>query len=164
MLRDIPDCLVLLDEPETHFNDQWKTELVKDISGLLDLGSESPPASGRNEVIIATHSDLTLTDADPRQVYVFEYKDAAAPDRNQVKKVSVSRPAFSTFAANRGDVPRGLFQAPASTGAYSKDLIEAALVSGSKKEIEHLLEAVGPGFHRFRLKEKLMQMGEQAGK
>jgi predicted ATPase len=163
MLRDIPECLVLLDEPETYFNDQWKTELVKDIAGLLELGSEIPSASSHNEVIIATHSDLTLTDADPKQVYVFEYKEVAGADGNPSKKVSVSRPAFSTFAANRGDVPRGLYQSPASTGAYAKDAIEDALTSGDKKQIEELLEAVGPGFHRFRLKEKLMQLDEQAG-
>ncbi|MDT7808667.1 MAG: hypothetical protein QOJ70_2480 [Acidobacteriota bacterium] len=164
MLRDIPDCLVLLDEPETHFNDQWKTELVKDISGLLELSPEVPSASVNNEVIIATHSDLTLTDADPRQVYVFEYKEVPGTNGSPVRKVMVSPPAFSTFGANRGDVPRGLFQSPASTGAYSKDVIEAALVSGDKKEIETLLETVGPGFNRFRLNEKLLQLREKAGK
>jgi hypothetical protein len=163
MLRDIPDCLVLLDEPETHFNDQWKTELVKDISGLLELSPETPSASGNNEVVIATHSDLTLTDADPRQVYVFEHKWVAGAGGEPLRKVTVSPPAFPTFAANRGDVPRGLFQSPASTGAYSKGRVEAALGSGDSAEIEKLLEAVGPGFHRFRLNEKLLQLQEQAG-
>jgi hypothetical protein len=153
---------VLLDEPETHFNDQWKTELVRDISGLLELSAEVPPATSNNEVIIATHSDLTLTDADPQQVYVFEYKWVTPTGGEPSRKVTVSPPAFSTFAANRGDVPRGLFQSPASTGAYSKDRVETALASGNRKEIENLLEAVGPGFHRFRLKEKLLQLSEKA--
>lgn len=159
MLRDISDCLVLLDEPETHYNDQWKVELVKDITGLLNIKSiKSDGSHIRNEVIIATHSDLTLSDADPQQVYIFAETEVPLKDGNTAKRVSISTPTVSPFAASRGDISKGLFQTSNSIGTYSKEKIESALSKGEKKEIEELLDVVGTGFYRFRLREKLAQL------
>lgn len=162
MLRDIPNCLVLLDEPETHFNDQWKIELVKDISSLLEISSGNSPATCNNEVIIATHSDLTLTDADPQQVYIFAESELELKDGSKMKRIRVGNPAISPFAASRGDISNELFQTPAAIGTYSKELIENALSQGDKAEIEKVLKAVGPGFYRFRLRERLIQLEEES--
>lgn len=161
MLRDIPDCLVLLDEPETHFNDQWKVELVKDITHLLNIKSEDATVGANNEVIIATHSDLTLSDADPQQVYIFAETEVHLKDGGTTeKRVSVSTPTVSPFAASRGDISKGLFQTSNAIGTYAKDKIDDALTKGDKAEIEKLLEIVGTGFYRFRLRERLAQLEE----
>jgi predicted ATPase len=159
MLRDIPDCLVLLDEPETHYNDQWKVELVKDITNLLDIKTADSNETTNNEVIIATHSDLTLTDADRDQVYVFAGTEV--PLKNgMTTRVTVSNPTISPFAASRGDISKSLFDTTTSIGTFSKDWIDSALSTGDKEEIEKLLEIVGTGFYRFRLREKLAQLEE----
>ena len=158
MLRDIPDCLVLLDEPETHFNDQWKVELVKDITHLLNIKSDDSTVGG-NEVVIATHSDLTLTDADQQQVYIF-HEEVSVRRGVTEKRISVSNPTISPFAASRGDISKGLFQTTNAIGTYAKELIESALTKGDKTEIEELLEVVGTGFYRFRLRERLAQLEE----
>lgn len=162
MMRDIPDCLVLLDEPETHYNDQWKVELVNDITNLLKIRikPDDSAITTKNEVIIATHSDLTLTDADPRQVYVFEETEVPLKNGNTVERVSVSNPTISPFAAGRGDISKALFQTPNAIGTYSKDKIDRVLTGGTKEEIEKLLEIVGTGFYRFRLRERLAQLAE----
>lgn len=159
MLRDVGDCLILLDEPETHFNDQWKVEIVRDINRLLAHDRRPRTSQFKNEVIICTHSDLTLTDADPRQVYVFteELAEDGGPSRIVVRK-----PRFSTFAANLQEVSNGLFEKSASIGAYSRNQVESALERGSEKAIRQLLKTVGPGFYRFRLREKLSQLREDA--
>jgi predicted ATPase len=161
MVRDIPDCLVLLDEPETHFNDQWKVELVKDITNLLDIRPDDSTVTGNNEVIIATHSDLTLTDADPQQVYIFAETEVQRRNGTTVKRIAISNPTISPFAASRGDVSKSLFQTSHAIGTYSKDKIDRALTEGDKAEIEKLLEVVGTGFHRFRLRERLAQLEEK---
>ena len=52
------DTLILLDEPEVHFNDYWKRQIVNMLDGVLQ---------GRNShVLISTHSSITLTDV-PRE-------------------------------------------------------------------------------------------------
>jgi hypothetical protein len=162
MLREISESLVLLDEPETHFNDRWKVDLVKDICSLLELNSNDSSMDPRNEVIIATHSDLTLTDADPRQVYVFTEHEVHAGGGIAERKISVERPHMSPFAANRGEISRVLFGTEGPIGTYSKEEIEKALAGNSKEEIERLLDTVGPGFYRFRLRDKLVQLEEEA--
>jgi predicted ATPase len=162
MLRDVGDCLILLDEPETHFNDQWKVEIVGDIDRLLAQDKQPHAIRAKNEVIIATHSGLTLTDADPRQVYIFKEREPEEPDNGEPTKgrIMVRKPYFSTFAANLQDVSSGLFETSISIGNYSKGRIEEALDRGSEKEIRQLLKTVGPGFYRFRLREKLSQLKE----
>lgn len=162
MLRDIPDCLVLLDEPETHYNDQWKVELVKDITGLLNIKSDGSTVTTNNEVIIATHSDLTLTDADREQVYVFAQTVVPLKNGKTIERVDVSNPTISPFAASRGDISKSLFQTPTTIGTYSKEKIDLALSTGDKEEIEKLLDIVGTGFYRFRLRERLAQLEETA--
>jgi hypothetical protein len=140
--------------------------LVKDISSLLETSSGNSPAACNNEVIIATHSDLTLTDADPQQVYIFAESEVELKDGSKMKRIKVGNPAISPFAASRGDISNELFQTPAAIGTYSKELIENALSQGDKAEIERVLKAVGPGFYRFRLRERLIQLeekGQQGG-
>lgn len=161
MLRDVGHCLILLDEPETYFNDQWKVEIVRDINRLLAHERRGRAVQFSNEVIIATHSDLTLTDADPRQVYVFK-EEPAEEAGTSPGRIVVGKPRFSTFAANLQDVSSGLFEKSASIGNYSKNRVESALDKGSEKQIRDLLKTVGPGFYRFRLREKLTQLKEAA--
>ncbi len=153
MLREEPEILVLLDEPETHFNDHWKVDLVKDIYTLINHHRSESSSHVRNEVIIATHSGLTLTDADPRQVYKFVERD---------RKILVEPPPISPFAANLGDISRTFSETERAIGNYANDRIEEALGTGSREEIERLVdEVVGPGFSRFRLLNKLMQLEEE---
>ncbi|MEH2266297.1 AAA family ATPase [Nostoc sp.] len=54
LLRGENDALMILDEPETHFNDVWKREIVDIIDTSL--------RDNASEVIISTHSSISLTD------------------------------------------------------------------------------------------------------
>jgi hypothetical protein len=153
MLREIQEILVLLDEPETHFNDHWKIDLVKDIYTLLNVPGNELSRTGYNEVFIATHSGLTLTDADPRQVYTFMERE---------EKIVVEPPPISPFAANLGDISRTFSDIPRAIGNYSNERIEDALERGSRSDVEQLAnDIVGPGFYRFQLLNKLMQLEEE---
>ncbi|HZU70493.1 MAG TPA: hypothetical protein VFA09_24690 [Ktedonobacteraceae bacterium] len=155
MLREVPEILVLLDEPETHFNDRWKVDLVKDIHTLINSQSGEQSDRIRNEVLIATHSGLTLTDADPRQVYKFVEREG---------KIFVEPPPISPFAANLGDISRTFSETERAIGNYANERIEEALRAGSREEIVQLVdEVVGPGFYRFRLLNKLEQLEEEKG-
>lgn len=159
MTRNISETLILLDEPETHFNDRWKVELVKDIHNILEM--TEPNALGyQHEVIIATHSDLTLTDADPEQVYLFVI-DVSTTHEGKNWSVRVEQPTISTFAANRAEISRLLFNTEGPIGTFSKTMIEKALEDGSRETIERLLDTTGPGFYRFRLRDRLIELEDQ---
>jgi predicted ATPase len=130
LLQNEHGSLVLLDEPETHFNDRWKVDLVEQLIELLSGGSQ------RDEVLIATHSDLTLTDARPSEVYVIE-------DRQ------VQRPEVSPLAADRTRIAIGVLRAK-PIGRRADRIVRDAL-RGSIEEMKESREEVGPGFPQSRL-------------
>jgi hypothetical protein len=135
--------LVLMDEPETHFNDLWKALLIDQLAKTLGYGSDD------NEVLIATHSELTLTDADRDEVFLIA--------NNEIRSVPIS-----TFAADREEITGSLVGAHAATGVLSQRVIEEALESADDDELRTMLDRVGPGYQRFRLRYALRQRTDRA--
>lgn len=157
VMREVSDSLILLDEPETHFNDRWKIDLVKDVCDLMEPGAAESPAAS-HEILIATHSELMLTDADPSQVYLFKKSPVLGPGGRLVPRIRVGPPAISPFAAGRGEIAQGLFDLPSNIGVYASERVERALREGSKEDIKKLIATAGPGFHRFRLINRLAEL------
>jgi hypothetical protein len=146
------EALILLDEPEVHFNDYWKRQIVY----LLDAA-----LTGRqSHVLITSHSSITLTDV-PREDIVILQRDANFTSH-------ASRPGMQTFAADPSDIIVHVFGAPVAAGAQSIARIEAALKaepgrdpSTRREELQKLLDIVGPGYWSYRIRRELQGM-EQA--
>ena len=159
LLRDAPNSLILLDEPETHFNDRWKSHLVRDIVDLLGANTDS---TRRYDVVIATHSVLTLTDADPHQVYRFRRDSLTNADGHLEMRTIVERLPISTFAADQNRVSRVISEGDASIGDLAEQEVEQALSGTSIKKVEELLDLTGPGFAQFQLRDKLLDLRDAA--
>lgn len=133
------DCLFLLDEPETHFNDDWKRNLVDNIErALTDTNSE---------VILTSHASITLTDAYPDEVILLTARGQDAVPL--------------TLAAEPGEVLMRLFGADKSVGKRAQRRIEAALEEGNEQTLHNLLDEVGVGYYRFRIVEKLEELAKR---
>jgi len=148
LLRELRDCLVLFDEPETHFNDLWKVDLISDLVRVLKGQSA--------QVVIATHSDLTLSDADRSDVYLLAVDTPA--DEPEVPM----EPAVSPFAADRGEITTRVFGAGQTSGSHALGIVNDALARRDPEELRETLERVGPGFHSFRLRYALQEDSEDA--
>jgi hypothetical protein len=151
LLSGVTDVLVLLDEPETHFNDQWKVDLVHEVSEILSVRQSPDVLAG--EVLIATHSDLTLTDADRACVQVLR-----VIEEDDERVLEVRRPSQSPFAADRSDIAADMFDGVAATGSYSRDRIDAAVALTDAAQLRRVVKSTGPGFHRFRLQLRLDEL------
>ncbi len=126
LLRGKQDALLLLDEPETHFNDVWKRELVSIIDDAL--------AETSAEVLIATHSALMLTDALRDELVVFS-RSVSSPGAHESKS-EVRELAWDvqTFGAT-GDHPlRDVFGAPDTVGRRASRLFEVLIASAEFAE------------------------------
>jgi ABC-type Mn2+/Zn2+ transport system ATPase subunit len=139
------DTLILLDEPEVHFNDYWKRQIVNMLDGVLQ---------GRNShVLISTHSSITLTDVPREDIVVLERTGAF---------VSTSkRPRVQTLAAEPGDIMVHVFGTPYATGQRAVDLVLGTLgaevpESKRRRELERLLSQVAPGYWSYRVRRSLM--------
>lgn len=128
------ECLFLLDEPEVHFNDDWKRNLVDSIERALK--------DTQSEVILTSHASIVLTDAYPDEVILMTHygQDDNIP---------------LTFAAEQGEVLRHLFDSERSVGRRAMRKVESMLETGTAQEIESLLEKVGPGYYRFKIVREL---------
>jgi len=65
LLRGMDGGLLLLDEPETHFNDVWKREIV-------DLVDDNVLKETRAQVVVATHTSIALTDVFNEEVTLLQ--------------------------------------------------------------------------------------------
>ena len=135
--------LFLMDEPDTHFNDWWKGELVAQLTSILRSASE-PDA-----VILATHSDLTL-------------RDARVPNIRVVDRARVRSPLESPFAADRERISQ-IVANKASPEQYSDQVVQRTLDTGDPQAIADMIQQTGPGIQRFRLRYALRDEREDAG-
>ena len=145
LLRGQDGSLLLLDEPETHFNDVWKREIVEMIdSGLLN--------STEAQIIVATHTSITLTDAFAAEVTVLN-KSAGETNARAV--------AGGLFGTDPGEVAMNLFRAESSIGSRSVELLDQLLKTdwkGRENELEEILKVLGSSFHRAELRAILKQL------
>lgn len=130
------ECLFLLDEPETHFNDDWKRNLVDNIERALQ--------ETNSEVILTTHASIVLTDAFAEEIILLtgEGQEPIVP---------------LTFAAEQGEPLRALFGAERSVGRRAMRWVEAAMASEDTAALETLLQQVGPGYYRFQIVKELQR-------
>lgn len=72
-------ALLLLDEPETHFNPDWRSKFISTIKGSLE-------AAGNNnlmmDLLITSHSPFIVSDCKREKVFVFEGKTVTNPKIN----------------------------------------------------------------------------------
>lgn len=140
LLRGQEDALMLLDEPETHFNDKWKREIVDIIDEAI--------GNAASEVLISTHSAIVLSDVFNDEIVMVE----PGSDGSRVR--TVEEP---TFATDPSALMMTVFGADDSIGKRAQEFIEKKLrqSTGSQQDIENLgqlIDRMGSGFYRSELR------------
>jgi ABC-type cobalamin/Fe3+-siderophores transport system ATPase subunit len=140
LLQGQQDALLLLDEPETHFNDKWKREIVDIIDDAIGHTS--------NDVLISTHSAIVLSDVFNNEIVMVQ----KTQDGSTVR--SVDEP---TFATDPSALMMSVFGADDSIGKRAQEFIEGKLrqATGTPDEVadlERLIARMGSGFYRSELR------------
>lgn len=91
--------LFLLDEPETHFNPDWRSLFISTLRDCLEQKDDKI----HSEFIITSHSPFIVSDCRKENVLVFEKQ------KGKSRKVKVSRPDFNTFGASVNLLTHKLF-------------------------------------------------------
>jgi len=89
ILMDTPGTLFILDEPETHFNPEWRSKFVSYLNN--SLGGEDK--SREQEIILTSHSPFIVSDCKPDKVFSFYRKE-------KNNRVAYKQPDFNTFGAS----------------------------------------------------------------
>jgi len=133
------NSLILLDEPEVHFNDYWKREIVQLIDNVMDKHA--------NHLLIVSHSSIGLSDVPSAQVSIMS--------RGEDGFALTHPPTIRTLGTDPSEIMVVIFRTELSTGAYATKLLETAVASGERDEVAQLLEKVGPGMWLFQLQRRL---------
>jgi restriction system-associated AAA family ATPase len=106
------NSLFLLDEPETHFNPDWRAKFV---STLRDSLKDPLEKEHLREILITSHSPFIISDCHEENVLVFK-KDL------ETGKVSADRPGFNTFGASVNQITLKVFEKHETIGSYSNSV------------------------------------------
>jgi energy-coupling factor transporter ATP-binding protein EcfA2 len=112
LLAGTSDALLILDEPETHFNDVWKREIVDIIDD--SLGSDA------SDVLITTHSCIALTDAFDNEITLF-HKEL------ENGRVSAMVSPVRSFGAATSEIMREIFGASDNVGKRASEFLDLVL-------------------------------------
>lgn len=136
MLFNEPGTLFLLDEPESHFNPEWRTKFNLILNAL--------PDAGRQEYVISTHSPFIVSGSRKSNVYKFER------DRAKIKFAPVD---FETYGASFDVLLKKLFSIESLIDQSAKDELQGIIKRGKIKEMK---TAVGE-FAESKEKRKLYE-------
>lgn len=149
------EALVLLDEPEVHFNDYWKRQLIQMISQALQRQDDQ--VLGNSHVIMTTHSSITLSDIANTNIWMLE--------RHHDNESKAIQPLLRTLGTDPSDIIVHIFRAESAIGAYSATYIRAQVRRSEQlspddrlKFLKKLLEQVGPGYWRYLIRREILSL------
>lgn len=111
LFRDT-NSLFLLDEPETHFNPDWRANFISLLRQCL-------PKSGEfaQEMLITTHTPFLISDSKPDKVLVF------AKDKTN-GAVSINHPNYNTLGASINKITMNTFGKRETIGGHAQALLD----------------------------------------
>lgn len=139
------EALLLIDEPEVHFNDYWKRQIVHLISQSLRQTA--------SHALVATHSSITLSDVRQQHIRLLR--------RGSLHTGEAEMPPIQTFAADPGDILVYVFGAPFRTGRHVEEEIarvinDPALTPELRAErLRDLADEFAPGYWSYRMRDYL---------
>lgn len=155
-LLSYTEALVLLDEPEVHFNDFWKRQLLQILHHSLQQQKpgQRPTSS---HILMTTHSSITLSDVANTNIWILE--------RDDDHQSRASQPHLRTLGTDPSDIIVHIFRADSAVGAFSAAYIREQLVAAEKKPpkerleiLNELLKRVGPGYWRYLIRREILSL------
>jgi restriction system-associated AAA family ATPase len=103
------NSLFLLDEPETHFNPDWRSNFIT----RLDQCFKGPKCS--HDMLVTTHTPFLISDSRSEKVLVFN-------KANNI--VSVSKPDYNTFGASINKITMNTFGKRETIGGHAQTILK----------------------------------------
>lgn len=116
MLRN-RNTLLLLDEPETHFNPEWRSKFIQILEESLKAGGDN---NLTKEIILTSHSAYIISDCPSDKVIIFcrDEKD------KKVYAKTAEELGYKTYGTSVNMLTSDIFQETSTIGKYSLEKIE----------------------------------------
>lgn len=156
-MASFPNVLFLLDEPESHFNPQWR---VKFISRLMDLPTasgkrgEAGGAAAQQDCLLTTHSPFVPSDMPRKNVLIFQKGGST---------VEVRRPDIETFGTTFDAILGECFDIRPPMSEVPRREIKELMASEDVEAIKAGIAKLGDSVDKVFLMDHLRQISKQEG-
>jgi restriction system-associated AAA family ATPase len=152
-----PNVLFLLDEPESHFNPQWR---VKFISRILDLPTKDgdrrkTSRAARQDCLLTTHAPFIPSDMHRDKVFIFS--------KNEDGTIQIKNPDVETFGSTFDTIIEECFKVRPPISQRSRDKIEELMESDDSEEIRAGIRDLGNSVEKAFLADHLRQVIDRDG-
>lgn len=144
--------LLLLDEPETHFNPSWRAKFVRILSDSIEAGNMYDHTDNYNihllkDILLTSHSPFIISDCMPNNVIFFDRNK----ETKKVQAIKSSELGFNTYGTSIEIITDVLFKYNQSIGDLSNEELEKIDfanifteedVVNAKKRIRHLGDSI----------------------
>lgn len=115
--------LLLLDEPETHFNPSWRAKFVKVLNDSIEAGSKGKGFNVHllKDVLLTSHSPFIISDCLPDNVILFEKEENG---KTTAKKISELEESFNTYGTSIGLITAKIFNNNQTIGHHSNNELQ----------------------------------------
>jgi restriction system-associated AAA family ATPase len=129
MLLNTSGSILLYDEPETHFNPDWRSQLITLINKATEEKKKEDKIR-KQEIFITSHSPFIVSDCRRERVFIFE-------------KGKATNPKINTFGTSVNIITEEVFKKKESISGQSLEKIDEIkqLSLNSLPEIEKAKEA-----------------------
>ncbi|MBH8577231.1 restriction system-associated AAA family ATPase [Nostocaceae cyanobacterium CENA369] len=156
-MLSFPNVLFLLDEPESHFNPQWR---VNFISRILDLPTkhgdrrESSKAT-KQECLLTTHSPFVPSDMHREKVFIFS--------KDEEGRIKVQNPNIETFGSTFDTIIEQCFEVRPPISGVARDEIKGLMKSENPEDIRVGMQNLGDSVEKAFLADRLRQLKNKDG-
>ncbi|MBX3608569.1 MAG: restriction system-associated AAA family ATPase [Hydrogenophaga sp.] len=152
-----PNALFLLDEPESHFNPQWRVKLLSKVLSLpTSIGSrgEGGPAA-LQDGLLTTHSPFVASDLPKERVFIFN-------KNMETGRIDVRHPEIETFGTTFDAILAECFAIRPPIAEVSMARIEELKSSDDPAVIQRGMNELGDSVEKIMLADRVRQLQRQA--
>ncbi|BDS14551.1 restriction system-associated AAA family ATPase [Aureispira anguillae] len=154
------NALLLLDEPETHFNPDWRSKFIRTLKLSLEKSNSN---NLMRDIIITSHSPFIISDCLPDNVFIFKR------NKEDEYKVICERPDFNTYGTSIDIIMEQIFKKRATIGDLSKselvyDIDSISDIEEIKKIKKEVSSRMGDSLEKVFLYDRLNRKERQLKK
>ena len=146
-----PNTLFLLDEPESHFNPQWRVQFISKILNLPTEDGDRREISRatKQDCLLTTHSPFVPSDMQKDKVFIFHKNEGI---------IEVKNPDIETFGATFDTIIENCFDVRPPISQVSRDEIKELMASDDPEEIKAGIPRLGNSVEKAFLADRLREL------
>lgn len=151
--------ILLLDEPETHFNPSWRAKFIKILNDSINAGSKKLNENSNihllKDILLTSHSPFIISDCKPDNVLLFK----RGVDGNVIPKTATEL-NFNTYGASVDLILQEIFE---MNHSISEQALEEIRILLRKRTVNTIIEGskrFGESYEKGFLYEKIMKLND----